>query len=111
MNRRAIAAATTLVATALTPALLAAPAQAASGKSSIYDCTNRTITANRQTMTVKCNTPGTQYRFEVACGYYSAGQGGTVWKSSAWTTDGRTATVTCGGNSAIAGVGSTVYYR
>lgn len=111
MNIRAILTASALAVSALAPVVAAAPAQAASGKGSIYDCSNRTITSNKQTMSVVCDTPGKEYRFEVACGWYSAGQGGIVWKSSGWTKDRTRATVSCGSNSAIAGVGNTTYYR
>lgn len=85
-------------------------ADAATGKSSIYSCTNRTITPTRTSMSVVCNTPGTMYRFEVLCGWYSAGRSGTYWRSSGWATDRTTATATCGRGHGIVGVGNTVYW-
>lgn len=86
-------------------------APAATGKSSIYNCTNRTITSDRHQMSVTCDTPGRSYRFEVLCDWYSAGRGGTFWRSSAWTSDNRRAAVNCGGGAYVSGVGGTVFWR
>lgn len=85
-------------------------ADAASGTSSIYNCTNRTITATRSSASVVCNTPGTRYRFEVLCGWYSAGRSGTYWRSSPWTADRYRATATCGAGHGVVAIGRSVFW-
>jgi hypothetical protein len=111
LKRRLISAAVAGVAALALPVVGATQASAATGKSSIYDCTNRTITSDQHQMSVTCNTPGTSYYFQVQCSWYSAGQGGSFWQSSAWTSDNTRATATCGGSTYVTGVGATVYWR
>lgn len=81
-----------------------APQAAAVGKSSIYSCTNRTISSDQRSMSVVCDTLGDTYRFEVKCA------NGT-WVSSPWTRDRTRATANCGSRGKIVGVGATVYYQ
>ena len=96
-------------------AALALPVSAATtasayGKASIYDCWSNTMSSDRHTATTVCNPPGSYYRFAVQCSWYSAGQGGSYWKYSAWTKDGYRASVSCG-SACVTAFGATVHYE
>ena len=109
MNRK-VAASLAAVATSAALFPLGASSASAEGKSSIYNCWDRTITSNQRSMSVRCNPPGSSYRFQAQCSWYSAGKGGSYWATSSWTRDGSRATVSCGA-AYVTGVGRTVYYR
>lgn len=111
MNRRILTMVAAAAAALALPVVGATEASAATGKSSIYNCTNRTITSDRHQMSVTCDTPGSSYYFQVQCSWYSAGQGGSFWRSSSWTSDRTRATANCGASAYVTGVGSTVYWR
>ena len=110
MKRRIMTIAAAFAVALALPVAGATQAQAATGKSSIYDCWSRTITTDRHSMSVVCNPPGAKYYFQVQCSWYSAGQGGSFWRSSSWTRDGYRATANCGASAYVTGVGGTVYW-
>lgn len=89
----------------------AASALPSSGKANISTCWNHQMNSGKTYFRTTCNPPGKQYRFEIRCSWYSAGRGGSYWKSSPWTNDGRVATATCNSGSYFTGVGRTIYWR
>ncbi len=83
-----------------------APAAQASGSASLSTyCSSFVQSSDGHTVSAVCNGPGKEYYFQA----YFCSTSTCRWQSSAWTTDGRRATISSGGY--VGGIGRTIYYR